>query len=46
MLSLMLPQFNSIAFSIDEAEIDTTTEVDAEESPSIPESEDKEENNQ
>ena len=32
--------------SIEDAEIDTTTEVDAEESPSIPESEDKEENNQ
>ena len=32
--------------SIEDAEIDTTTEVDAEESPSITESEDKEENNQ
>ena len=32
--------------SIEDAEIDTTTEVDAEESPSIPESEHKEENNQ
>ena len=32
--------------SIEDAEIDTTTEVDAEESPSIPESEHREENNQ
>ena len=32
--------------SIEDAEIDTTTEVDAEEPPSIPDSEDKEENNQ